>query len=243
MQPDRQLIRSDPATPTVRETWRQRLTRFRRRITYSEPFTGLLAWIAFALISLYRWTLRIEYHDHPEFEALDRTRACYGFWHGRQFLLVPSFGHEKVAIMADLSWAGAIQTKILRRFGYTVVRGSSKRQGARALLAVKKSMQEGNGAAFALDGPSGPIYRSKPGILLLARKLGYPIAPLAASASSSWRLQGTWCRYLLPRPFARCCVGIGPPFEVTGEDMDDQLEALDARVQAWTAELDARVQR
>lgn len=201
-----------------------------RRMRYSPRCTGAIAAFLTLFIRVYVKTLRLKFHVHPDFLQLDRNRVIYGLWHGRQFLLVgtmrhrgtepPSRGTPHAAVMTDLSWAGEIQTRILERLGYLPVRGSSKRGGARALLAMSRIMLQGIAVGFALDGPRGPIYQSKPGILFLARKHGYPIVPLMAGAEKAWVLDRTWCRYMLPKPFSRCYVAFGAPLRLTpnGED-------------------------
>jgi len=219
---------------------RQRLKQFRRSITYSEAFTGFTASLARFVIQVYTSTLRVTYVFNDDFLALDRNRALFGFWHGRQFLLVQAFAPWHVALMTDLSWAGGIQTKILQKFGYPVVRGSSKRKGAKALLMIKRAIEQGHGAALALDGPSGPIYESKPGILFLAKKLGYPIIPVAASAHKSWILKGTWCNYMLPRPFSTCYVEMGKP--LLPEELDSTAD-LDRIMMQYTKKADSVMRR
>jgi len=219
------------------------LKSLRRRITYSDGFINFLASLAVFVITCYTKTLRIRYYFHPDFLRLDRTKVFYGFWHGRQFLLVPSFGNWHISIMSDLSWAGEIQTRILSRFGYVIVRGSSKRKGAQALLTMKKVIENGAAGGFALDGPSGPIYKSKPGILFLAQKMGYPIIPLTASADQAWILKKTWCRYLLPKPFARCYVAMGKPIRVLKGNVGPTSEELDRILIDWTAQIDRKVGR
>lgn len=208
---------------------RSRLSSFRRRVTRSDAFVGFAAALASVLIRAYGATLRIERRVDPGAAALDPAKVLYAFWHGRQFLLAPSFRHRGIAVMTDLSWAGRIQAGIMSRLGYPVVRGSSRRQAARALADMKRTLEEGCSAAFAVDGPSGPIHRSKPGILYLAGKLGYPIVPVATSARPAWTMENTWCRYLVPAPFSRCVVALGPPLEsaatgeLTGEELDRVL--------------------
>ena len=150
----------------------------------------------------------------------------FGFWHGMQFLLVPSFRHWHVALMTDVSWAGEIQTKILSYLGYVVVRGSSKRQGVQALIHMKRALSNGHCGGFALDGPRGPIHKSKPGILVLAQKLQYPIIPTTVSVDRKWVFKNTWCQYVLPKPFSRCYVAMGPPIWPMGSTKTDTLDRL-----------------
>jgi lysophospholipid acyltransferase (LPLAT)-like uncharacterized protein len=222
-----------------RRPWAKRV---RRRVTRSIPFVVSVAWVATGLIALHSRLLRISFVDDPELSTLDLSRVLYGFWHGRQYLLVHGFRGRGIAILTDLSWAGEIQTRILARLGYTPVRGSSRRQAARAVAAIKREVENGHSAAFALDGPSGPAFRSKPGILYLAEKLGYPIVPVATSARPAWVLGSTWCRYLFPLPFARCRIVRGAPIHEAA-DGTLTLEELDRVVAGLTAEADGAVGR
>jgi lysophospholipid acyltransferase (LPLAT)-like uncharacterized protein len=170
---------------------RSRLSRLRRRITRSNVFVAFLAALATLVIRAYAHTLRLTIDVHPEAEARRHSRTLYAFWHGRQFLLAPSFRDWNIALMTDLSWAGSIQAGIMARLGYRVIRGSSRRRPARALAEVANAMESGYSAAFAVDGPHGPIHRSKPGILYLAGRFGCPIVPVATSARPSWRVGST----------------------------------------------------
>ena len=209
-----------------------RLSRFRRRMTRSDAFVGFISYLSSVVIRVYSRTLRIEKDVHPETAALDPAKVLYAFWHGRQFLLVPSFRHEGIAVMTDLSWAGRIQAGIMIRLGYPVVRGSSRRRAVQALAEMKRTLESGCSAAFAVDGPSGPAYKSKPGILYLAQKLGYPIVPVATTARPSWRIRSTWCLYMMPAPFSKCLVMMGEPIAraadgaLEAEELDDILMEL-----------------
>ena len=70
----------------------------RRRITYSEWFVNLIASLAVLFFFFYFRLLRIKYYFHPEFLKIERSKAIFGFWHGRQFLLIPSFLNFKAVV-------------------------------------------------------------------------------------------------------------------------------------------------
>ena len=121
--------------------------------------------------------------------------------------------------------------------------GSSTRKGVQALLSMKNAMQQGSCGVFALDGPRGPIFKSKPGIFFLAQKMGYPIVPVATSADRAWIVKNTWCRYLLPKPFARCYIALGKPlWEATTAETLAPAE-MDRIMVEWTAEADRKMGR
>ena len=221
---------------------RSRLNRIRRRITRSEAFVSAVSFAASVFMRVYSWTVRVETDIHPETAALDRNRAVYVFWHGRQFLLLTSFRNQGLVVMTDVSWAGRIQAGIMMRMGYSVVRGSSRRKGVRALVDIKHAVEAGSAAAFAVDGPSGPARKSKPGALYLAHKLGYPIVPAATAARPSWGIRSTWCLYLVPAPFSRGLVMLGKPIAAAA-DGTLEVSELDRILNELTDEADARVAR
>lgn len=227
----------EPARPGPRRSW---LRRLRRRATRARWFVGLLAFLASGFIALYARTLRIERTTHPGFAGVDQPRVLFAFWHGRQFLLAASFRTWDIAIVTAVSWAGEIQSRTLARLGYVPLRASSRRRGFEAILEMRRAVERGHAVAVAVDGPNGPVYRSKPGIILLAKELRCPIVPVATGARRAWVLPRTWDHYLLPAPFSRCVVAIGEPIRAAADGGITTAE-LDSALAAWTAEVDRRV--
>jgi len=166
--------------------------------------------------------------------------VLFAFWHGRQFLLAAGFRTWGIAIVTAVSWAGDIQARTLARLGYVPLRASSRRRGFEAILEMKRAVERGHAVAVAVDGPNGPAYRSKPGIILLAKELGCPIVPVATGARRAWVLPRTWDDYLMPAPFSRCLVAIGEPIWAAA-DGGITTEDLDRALAAWTSEVDRRV--
>lgn len=217
------------------------LSRLRKRISHSEIFMEILAAFAALVIKVYSWTLRPTFYIHPELEKIDRSKVLFGFWEGRQLMFIPYFGDWKISVLIDASWVGKVLVKILRWFGIKTVVGSAKRKGVSAMLNLKKELDKGYASTFSLDGPRGPIHKSKPGIIFLSEKTGYPIVPGATSANRAWVLKSTWCHYMIPKPFAKCYLAVGKPVYdgtkkggMTTEDVDrivlDLTEKVDREV-------------
>ncbi len=166
----------------------------------------------------------------------------YAFWHGRGFLLAPLFRDSGVVIITSTSFAGEVLTRVVERFGYDTVRGSSGRRGAAALIAMKAALLEGRDGAVAADGPSGPERHAKAGAVAAARSSGCLVVPVGIGAHPAWTVPHTWDRFMVPMLFARCSVVMGrpiPPAEL--EEMG--LDGLDAAVNAMTDEADRRAGR
>jgi hypothetical protein len=186
----------------------------------------VLSFIGWLLISLWSRTLRIRYVNRRVPDGLKAAgRNCiFAFWHGRQFLLFHTHRNGRIVIPASESRDGEIQALILRRFGFGVVRGSSKRKGDRALLGLVDALRRGYSIAVAVDGPRGPIHEVKQGVAYLSGKLEKPIVPVMTAARRFWTLGKTWDRYLIPRPFTECVVVYGEPITVNGTS-EKELEA------------------
>jgi lysophospholipid acyltransferase (LPLAT)-like uncharacterized protein len=186
----------------------------------------IISFIVWMLISLWSMTIRTHIVNKEVRDRLvtDGTNMIYAFWHGRQFLLFHYQRNSGIVIPASESRDGAIQAEILKRFGFNVVRGSSKRKGDRALLGMVEGLRKGKTIALAVDGPRGPIYEVKQGITYLAGKLNKPIVPVSTSAKRYWILGKIWDKYMLPMPFTQGVIVYGEPIVVQGIQ-EEELES------------------
>src|SRR5512144_1070175 len=151
----------------------------------------ILSFIGWIILSLWSRTVRMRMvnREVPQTLIAQGKNFIYAFWHGRQFLLFHSHRNTGIVIPASESRDGEIQAGILKRFGFDVVRGSSKRKGERALLGLVDALRNGKDIALAVDGPRGPIYEVKQGITYLAGKLDKPIVPVVMAARGRWILE------------------------------------------------------
>lgn len=176
----------------------------------------ILSCIGWALISLWSRSVRPCFvnQEIPLRLKEDGKNFIYAFWHGRQFLLFHNHRNSGVVIPASESRDGEIQAGILTRFGFDVVRGSSKRKGDRALLGLVDGLRKGKDIALAVDGPRGPVFEVKQGVTYLAGKLNKPIVPVITSAKRYWILEKIWDKYLMPFPFTKGVIVYGEPIVV-----------------------------
>jgi len=202
---------------------------------------GFLAWCVIAALGS---TLRLTWQIDSEADRVDPERAVYAFWHGRQFLLMWAYRGRGFVTLVERSWAGEIQRRVIGRFGYRSARGSSKRRGAEALVRMLRMLRERGPGTLAVDGPTGPVHRSKPGIIHLARTLDWPIIPVGASSRPALFIRETWCRYLLPVPFARGVIVFGAPIRPDEEfgtsDLDRALNDATERADRLAGRLPTR---
>lgn len=201
---------------------------------------------AYLLTKLINKTLRLKVVGEDEVKQLKQEgkRLIYAFWHGRQFMLVSYLSHRQrgkpqIAVMTSLSRDGEYQSKILKKFGCRIVRGSYTRGGVRGLLGLIKELRAGYDVGFAVDGPTGPVYEVKEGVIYAAKKEKGYIVPLTASAKKSWLFEKAWDKYLLPFPFSPAIIIFGKPYQVSEEaDINQECKILKERLDTITKEAD-----
>jgi lysophospholipid acyltransferase (LPLAT)-like uncharacterized protein len=164
-------------------------------------------------------------------EALNEARrtgqpVLFALWHGE---LLPLLWHQRargVGVVISDQRDGESNAQIDESLGYRTVRGSSSRGASRALLGLVRVMEEGHDGAITPDGPRGPARVFAPGAAIAAQRTGVPIVPIRASASRAWRLK-SWDRFLIPKPFARVTVTMGPLTRVVAESPRAAAEKSD----------------
>jgi lysophospholipid acyltransferase (LPLAT)-like uncharacterized protein len=167
------------------------------------------------LARVWLMTLRVSLTVHPSLLAGEASERPWvlAFFHGKQWPLLAWKRRRTTAVMVSLSKDGAIQTRALEVLGFSVVRGSSSRGGARGLAAIVRRLRGGEDAAFAVDGPRGPYGVPKPGVLLAAQKADALIVPMGSAIKAGKVFEGAWDRFALAWPFARVAVTLGAPLD------------------------------
>jgi len=191
--------------------------------------------VGFRLLQLWVRTLRYEIDDRAGVLGKPVDQNYIGaLWHNRllifPFVLRRFFSSRRGAALISASRDGDLLADAIARFGFDVVRGSSSRLGASAILQLTDVLASGRDVVITPDGPRGPAYELGPGIIFLAQKSGAAVLPVNMEYSSCWRLN-SWDRFVLPRPFAKIRVIIGQPHRVRPTNTVDDFEAERLRLQ------------
>ena len=183
----------------------------------------------FRLLQLWARTLRFEIEDRAGVVGRPVTENYIGaLWHNRllvfPFVLRRFLPQRHGAALISASRDGDLIADVVQRFGYDVIRGSSSRLGASALLQITGVLMSGSDVVITPDGPRGPAYELGPGIIFLAQKSGAAVVPMNLEYSHCWRL-GSWDRFIVPRPFAKVRVLINRPYRVTATTTPEEFES------------------
>jgi lysophospholipid acyltransferase (LPLAT)-like uncharacterized protein len=161
------------------------------------------------------------------------------FWHGRVLGATYYFRNRAIVVMTSENFDGEWIARIIQRFGYGTSRGSSSRGGQRALLQMKREMERGRPAGFAVDGPRGPARKVQPGVVWLAKLTGNPVVPFHLEASKFWSLR-SWDCTQIPKPFSTVALAVGAPIEVPPDASDETIERKRVEVEQSLLALERR---
>lgn len=144
---------------------------------------------------------------------LRRQPFIFAFWHGTMLPLVWTHRGEGVPVVISEHRDGEVIARIVERFGFKTIRGSSSRGAARALIGIVRELERGSEVAVTPDGPRGPARRFASGALVAAQRVGVPIVGVGVVASRAWRLN-SWDRFMIPKPFSRVHVAYTLPTSI-----------------------------
>ena len=134
-------------------------------------------------------TLKYKYEGMENLEKAkvykDHGGFAFGLFHNNALLAISGNKFiENGYALTSQSKDGELVARFAASFGIKAVRGSSNKGGKEALIELLKVTRKGGRVAFAVDGPKGPIYKVKPGIIYLSRKLAVPILPFSAVSNN-----------------------------------------------------------
>ena len=210
----------------------RRMTRL-RRLYY---FLGMP--ILRGLLRLATATYRIEViigEEHIEPYLDDKAVCAPAYWHQHHVLcstLIRRWIDRglKACFLVSGSVDGEVPERIARSWGAEVIRGSANQSGALALRDMQGMMKRGYSIVTTADGPRGPIYEIKPGVIVMARIGGVPIVPISCAASRVWQLN-RWDNFMIPIPFSRVVLAVGAPYTVPPDVPLDAIEPHRLNVQ------------
>lgn len=199
----------------------------KKRPWWRKPLLRLATAAAPLLLSaalwLLSWTLRVSFvNGEALFGRWDAgERVIVAFWHNRLLMMPIAAGGRPICILNSQHRDGEIATRVAARWNVRAVRGSATRGAVAGFLSLIRAYRNGFSLAVVPDGPRGPCYQAKVGVVQLARVVGAPIIPVSYAADRLRRLR-SWDRLIIPMPFARVVFAFGEPIEVA-QGADDAL--------------------
>jgi len=192
----------------------------------------LITWVGYGIIQIMGPTIRFAVSwEKGSPGSLEARPFVYSFWHSAMIPAMYLWRNLNIRVLSSDSFDGEYTGRIMQKFGFVKVRGSSSRFAVRALLGMRRELEQGWIVAFTIDGPRGPRHVVKPGPVLLARATGIPMVGFHIALSDAWVLN-TWDRLMIPKPFSRALMRVSRQMPVPTDADDlarenslDQLQA------------------
>jgi len=202
---------------------------------YRYVLTRITQGLLYQLVQCYSRTLRLSIeNEKPWLDYLQgggRVLLCG--WHQQFFAAIRHFktySDYSPSLMISQSKDGDIIADIAKKSGWNAVRGSSSRNGGRALREMVGQLEHSGLAAHILDGPRGPAGIVKAGAVSLARSAGAVVVPFTISSDNVWYFH-SWDRFMLPKPFARVNLRFGNMLDLNAGEGDENFESHRVRLQ------------
>lgn len=172
----------------------------------------------FLLLLIGKTSIRtfINYEIRANFEK-EKIPIIYSFWHNRLLYLAFLYRKKFAGVMVSQHKDGDYIAAMMKKCKLTAIRGSSTRGGVKALKSIIDYVQDGFDIAFTPDGPRGPKYKLKEGVLLAALETGFPIVPICWNAKRKI-VFNSWDNFILPMPFNKFVVAYGKPVYVKAKE-------------------------
>ena len=167
--------------------------------------------------------------------------AIYAFWHNRMLLCFFFYRRfhlgKKMCVLVDDSYAGEYVGRLMKDTNVNFISHSTKDHSKKEYRDLIRDVRSGRNAWITPDGPRGPIYKVKAGVIRLAQKTGRPVIPVGFNVSRK-KMLSSWDRFMLPSPFSREVVVIGEPIyvpnNVTKETRAKMTADLEAGIKSAT---------
>jgi hypothetical protein len=135
-----------PTLPLVDKPWRT-FTRGERILLW------LITWAGYLAIRILGPTIRFSVSwEEGSPRSLAQRPFVYSFWHNCMIPAMYWCRDLKVRVMSSDSFDGEYTGRIMQKFGFVKVRGSSSKGAVRALLGMRRELEQGWTVAFTIDG-------------------------------------------------------------------------------------------
>lgn len=179
-----------------------------------------IADVVFGILNFQKiFTHIIEINNHE-------IKPCiYVMWHENQFCIHGIEDKKHLNVLVSNSADGEIITHTLKKWGYSVIRGSSARKGCiSSTMQLIKKLKEGECAALMVDGPHGPLHKVKGGAIKLAKETGAPIVPVHwFSPQKTFITLPSWDKMKTPLGHCNIINIYGEPIYVAPDDNEKEI--------------------
>jgi lysophospholipid acyltransferase (LPLAT)-like uncharacterized protein len=129
--------------------------------------------------------------------------AVYAIWHANQYIYLAKDRpqRQKFNLLISPSNDGDMIAKVCHQMNFSLIRGSTKREGVFAIRKMIQRLKNEESIAFTVDGPKGPRQKVKEGLIKIAQMAQVPIIPTMPATKYKFTFN-SWDKYELPYWFS-----------------------------------------
>ena len=164
--------------------------------------------------------------DNYESLIKEGKSVILSVWHGQLLSVVHDLRKEKFHAIAGTHEDAEIISRIATKWGWNMVRGSSKEKGDVAYKNMINALkQPGNAVFITPDGPTGPARVPKPGGIRAAQATNAAIIPISVHSTRRWGFTN-WDTFYLEKPFGKISIQYGEPIFFNKEQDFDECSQI-----------------
>lgn len=171
------------------------------------------------------------------------VKPCiYAMWHAHQCCIHGIRERKDLSVLISRSIDGEIIARTVEKWGFKTVRGSKGKKGSvEATMQLIDRLKSNECIAMMVDGPKGPAFEVKEGVIKIAKMSGAPIVPLYwYSKDPSLLKLPSWDSFRYPFFYTRLLNLYGEPIYVNADNTDEQDEQVRIKLQESLNELERR---
>ena len=142
---------------------------------------------------------------------IDKNRSIiFSVWHSHLLSIVHDLRNMEINALAGTHSDADLISHIATKWGWKMVRGSSKEKGSEAYKSMLRLIKNSYCSLLFItpDGPSGPPKIPKKGIIRLAQNTNAGIIPIRVNYTRSWGFKN-WDTFYLAKPFGTISIEYG----------------------------------
>ena len=138
------------------------------------------------------------------------SSIIFSVWHSHLLSIVHDLRDMEINALAGTHSDADLISHIATKWGWKMVRGSSKEKGSEAYKSMLRLIKNSNRSLLFItpDGPSGPPKVPKKGIIRLAQNTNAGIIPIRVNYTRSWGFKN-WDTFYLAKPFGTISIEYG----------------------------------
>jgi lysophospholipid acyltransferase (LPLAT)-like uncharacterized protein len=197
-------------------------------------FLAKLVYIAFRIQEPFTRIKEVNNHE---------IKPCiYAMWHAHQCCIHGIKDKKGLNVLISRSIDGEIIARTVEKWGFKVVRGSKGKKGSvEATMQLIDRLKNNECIAMMVDGPSGPAFKAKEGVVKIAKMAQAPIVPVYwYSEDWSFFKLPSWDGFRYPFFYTRLLNLYGERIYVDSNNTDEQDEEVRIKLQESLNELERR---